>query len=128
MIQIQTDAAYHLNSHESAAGIVFVKDGKQQQFNGRLPDCQNNHEAEFQALLWGLKQVQQELAPSQLVEIQSDSKILISSLQKGYAKHYQELVNQILEYLPNQELTFFIWVKDGANKGPHQLAWQSLNK
>ncbi|CAK1239235.1 Ribonuclease HI (RnhA) [Fructobacillus fructosus] len=128
MIQIQTDAAYRPSSQETAAGIVFVKDRKQAQMSGQLKPCRDNHEAEFQALIWGLTQVQKELDAKQLIEIQSDSKILVSSLQKGYAKHFQEYVDQILALLPNPELTFFVWVKDADNKGPHQLAWQKLNK
>lgn len=128
MIQIQTDAAYRPSSQETAAGIVFVKDRKQEQMSGRLEPCRDNHEAEFQALIWGLTQVQKELDAKQLVEIQSDSKILVSSLQKGYAKHFQEYVDQILALLPSPELTFFVWVKDAENKGSHQLAWQRLNK
>ncbi|MBS9335879.1 ribonuclease HI family protein [Fructobacillus papyrifericola] len=128
MIQIQTDAAFRQDTKEAAAGIVFVKDKIQQALKGPLPPCQDNHQAEFLALIWGLKQVQEELKDGSLIEIQSDSKLLVSSLQKRYAKHYQEEVDAILDLLPNPELTFFVWVRDGQNKGPHQLAWQRLNQ
>ncbi|MCK8616923.1 reverse transcriptase-like protein [Fructobacillus sp. M158] len=127
MIQIQTDAAFRQETKETSAGIVFVKDGQQQPIKGQLPNCQDNHEAEFKALIWGLQQVQSQLEKGQLIEIQSDSKLLIASLQKRYAKHYQEAVDAIFSLLPSPELTFFVWVKDGDNKGPHQLAWQVLN-
>ncbi|MBS9334800.1 ribonuclease HI family protein [Fructobacillus sp. M1-13] len=127
MIQIQTDAAFRQATNEAAAGIVFIKDKVQKPLAGPLSPCQNNHEAEFKALLWGLQQINDQLDEKQVLEIQSDSKILVDALQKRYAKHFQELVDAILALIPNLELTFFVWVKDKDNKGPHQLAWQVLN-
>lgn len=128
MIQIQTDAAFRQSTKEAAAGIVFVKNKEQMPLKGSLNNCQSNHEAEFQALIWGLKQLQAELNENEMIQIQSDSEILVNSLQKQYAKHYQKEVDEILRMLPDLDMVFFIWVPDSKNKGPHQLAWQVLNQ
>ncbi|MFC4760646.1 ribonuclease HI family protein [Fructobacillus durionis] len=128
MIQIQTDAAFRQSTKESAAGIVFVKNKEQIPLKSSLKHCESNHEAEFQALIWGLKQVQAELNDNEIIQIQSDSEILVTSLQKQYAKHYQKEVDEILGLLPNLDMVFFIWIPDNKNKGPHQLAWQVLNQ
>ncbi|MBS9338305.1 ribonuclease HI family protein [Fructobacillus sp. M2-14] len=128
MIQIQTDAAFRKRDEKASAGIIFIKDKVQHPYATILDKCTDNHEAEFMALLFGLKTVQAELSKTEMLEIQSDSKLLVSSMQKRYAKHYQEYVDEILAMLPNPELTFFVWVKDSNNRGPHDLALRALKK
>ncbi|MCO0831603.1 ribonuclease HI family protein [Fructobacillus sp. W13] len=128
MIQIQTDAAFRQKDEKASAGIVFIKNKKQHPYSTILDECADNHEAEFKALLFGLKTVQAELSKDEMLEIQSDSKLLVDALQKRYAKHYQDFVDAIFALLPNPDLTFFVWVKDANNRGPHDLANQALKK
>ncbi|WP_207657363.1 ribonuclease HI family protein [Fructobacillus tropaeoli] len=126
VIRLAIDAAYQKDSHHASAGLVLVQDGQQYQKKVRLAGCEDNHKAEFLALLWAIKSELAILKTSQLVEIISDSKILVSSMQKGYAKHYQKEVDLILALLPNPDLTFYTWVSDRKNQGPHHLAMQAL--
>lgn len=127
-MRLAIDAAYQSDSHRASAGLVLVQNGQQRQEKTRLADCQSNHEAEFLALIWAIKLELDQLKTAPILEVVSDSKILVSSLQKQYAKHYQKEVDLIFALLPKPELTFFTWVPDRKNLGPHHLAMQALQE
>lgn len=52
MYTLYTDAATNIDTQHSAAGILIIHAGKQQQLHAQLPDGDNHH-AEFYAALAG---------------------------------------------------------------------------
>ncbi|GAP00194.1 reverse transcriptase-like protein [Fructobacillus ficulneus] len=128
MIHLAIDAAFQHDTHQASAGLVLKQNGQQDQDKTILDTCIDNHQAEFLALIWALSNYQDQLKADGLLEVLSDSKILVASLQKGYAKNYQKEVDLILNLLPNPATTFFTWVPEKQNLGPHHLALQALKK
>ncbi|MDF7637087.1 reverse transcriptase-like protein [Leuconostocaceae bacterium ESL0958] len=129
MLTLAIDAAFQAPTGRTSAGYVAHEAGQPQaQKKTRLANAQDNHEAEFAALLWAIGDLQPRIARSPILKIQSDSKLLIDALEKNYAKHYQAAVDQIIQALPAQITIILSWVPEKDNRGPHQLALQALAK
>ena len=123
MLTLYVDAAREPNTGLSAAGAVLIQQKRQQQFKSPLFESLDNHAAEFQALIWALKQ----LPPNtDILTIYSDSKLLVEALHKQYAKHYQPEVDDILALLASRTLVLSQWLPEKDNLGAHNLALQAL--
>ncbi|MCH5461430.1 ribonuclease HI family protein [Lactobacillus sp. LC28-10] len=130
MYTLYTDAATNNVTNHSAAGILIVHNGVQQQLRAGLPDS-DNHLAEFHAALAGfdaLLQLVNGTAQSLTVQYFTDSKIVADSVEKRYAKHYQELVDQLLAKQAQFNLVITQWVPEKQNQGAHHLAQQALHE
>lgn len=57
MITLYVDAARDVSTGRSSAGAVLIIDKVQKQLKTVLRETVNNHEAEFLAVLWALKQL-----------------------------------------------------------------------
>ncbi|MCK8624123.1 RNase H family protein [Apilactobacillus xinyiensis] len=130
MIKLYTDAATMNLSGKSAAGILIIKNGKQQQI--KLPlESKDNHLAEFEACKLGFELVYNQYTDETSQEIicyYTDSKIVYQSLEKNYAKHYQAQVDAIKKYQISYQLVINNWISDKKNEGAHKLAQQALHK
>ncbi|MBZ5985065.1 ribonuclease HI family protein [Leuconostoc gelidum subsp. gasicomitatum] len=123
MIKIFVDAARNIQTGQSAAGAVIITNNKQRQLKTSLPDTQNNQEAEFLALIWALKTLD---STTDIIQLYSDSQILIDAIHKNYAKHYQIYVDEISTLVCLHKLFLSQWLPEKENLGAHNLALQAL--
>ena len=130
MYTLYTDAATNIDTQHSAAGILIIHAGKQQQLYAQLPDGDNHH-AEFYAALAGfnaLLETVNDAAKNVTVQYFTDSKIVAESVEKRYAKHYQDLVDQLLAKQAQFGLVITQWLPEKQNQGAHNLAQQALHE
>ncbi|MTV81151.1 reverse transcriptase-like protein [Secundilactobacillus folii] len=129
MYTLYTDAATDTDTAQSAAGILIVHAGQQQQLKAVLPNGDNHH-AEFYAALAGFDALLKRLDNPQSVSVRyfTDSKIVADSLAKRYAKHYQKLVDELLSKQAQFNLVINQWVPEKQNQGAHNLAQQALRQ
>ncbi|WP_125707932.1 ribonuclease HI family protein [Lacticaseibacillus porcinae] len=125
MIKLNTDAATLGNPGPAGAGILIVANGQQDQSHLHLPNM-SNHEAEFAAAIAGFKRLHA-LNLQGLVSFASDSKLVIQSLDKRYAKHYQPQVDELLALIESFDQVLWQWVPERENRGAHMLAQQGLH-
>lgn len=126
MFKLYTDAATMNNSGNSSCGILIVHDSEQYQEKLKL-NSKDNHEAEFEACLLGFKAISPLTNKDSIIVYYTDSKIVHESLEKQYAKHYQEYVDYILEEQSKYSMVINNWIPDTKNEGAHNLATQALH-
>lgn len=127
MIHINTDAAVRGNPGPAVGGILIVNNHQQLQLTTDL-GILDNHRAEFMAAIWGFTYLNQHYANDEIVSFQSDSKLLIDSLNKRYAKHYRTELNDLLALQTKFALVLNQWVPESQNTGAHHLALAALQK
>lgn len=125
MITIYVDAARDIKTGQSAAGAVIVINKQQRQLKSLLPDTKDNQEAEFRALIWVLKMC---ATSTDMIQLYSDSQLLIDAINKNYAKHYQIYVDEISALLKSHALLLSQWLPEKENLGAHKLALQALQQ
>ncbi|MDO4432428.1 MAG: reverse transcriptase-like protein [Aerococcaceae bacterium] len=128
MYKVYVDAAYNPKQQSAAIACNAIKDGKQHTQTHYLPHVQDNHEAEFQAMLLALQLLETLDATQELVTLYSDSKIVVQSIEKRYAKDevYAKWLTEILEKMDRHQLLFINWIADKDNKAADHLARQAL--
>ncbi|MCX2454901.1 ribonuclease HI family protein [Lacticaseibacillus nasuensis] len=126
MIRLYTDAATKGNFGPGGLGIMISATGVHDQTHQALPPM-TNHEAEFEAAIAGLLRVQA-LGLTGSVALYTDSKLVISALDKRYAKHYADYVTKLLAVADQFSSLFWQWVPDHQNHGAHDLALQGLHE
>lgn len=130
MIKINTDAAYNPNTQETGIGIHIVHDNHRELIKIFVSEVTDNHIAEFIALIAAINYIQTNLDTNQIITYQSDSKIVIQSIEKQYVKNieYKKLLDYILSII-NEYPTFFAsWIPEAQNRGADSLAKQALRK
>lgn len=127
MLEIYVDAASAGNPGPSAIGVYIKGEGHQLKI-GEYIGISNNHVAEFIALIRGLQQAQK--LGSSIVSVRSDSKIVVSAVEKQYVKNedYQPLLQQALALTQQFELFFIKWIPDTQNKAADALARQAIQQ
>ena len=58
----------------------------------------------------------------------TDSRLLADAIGKGYAKHYQPELDQLLERIDALPTVVTQWVSESQNPGAHSLANQALQR
>lgn len=108
MIKINTDAAFNPKTQESGIGIQINHGQQQELIKIHISEVMDNHVAEFLALIGALNYVKTHLDINQIIMYQSDSKIVIQSIEKKFAKNkeYKKLLDYILKII-NDSPTFF---------------------
>ncbi len=130
MIRIYTDAAVKGNPGPVGIGIVIVRNNEQTQLSIPLDDKLDNHQAEFQAVIQGLKWLIQKNWTNELTFCYTDSQIVAQSIEKEYAKdiYFQNSVTEILSLMRSFSYISIDWIPESENKGADNLAKQALNK
>jgi len=129
VFSLYTDAATQPQSGLSAGGILIIHDHEQTQLKSRL-SATNNHAAEFEIARLGfqrLAEIAGDACATTTVLFYTDSQIVSDSLQKHYAKHYQNLVDALLAAQAPFQLVLTQWVPEKQNQGAHTLANQALH-
>lgn len=127
MLEIYIDAASAGNPGPSGIGIYIKGEGHQLKISEYIGET-NNHIAEFSALIRGLEEAVK--LGSQLVSMRSDSKIVVSSLEKEYVKNeeYKPYLERALQLAEEIELFFIKWIPDSQNKAADALAREAIHK
>lgn len=127
MIKLYTDAAVNQQTGQAAIGILIIQNGHQTQIKQRIPSM-NNHRAEFTAAIIGFQTlINLKVATTEFVFYYTDSQIVIDSINKAYAKHFEELTNQLLSLQSHFTTVINTWIPDAKNHGAHNLANQALH-
>lgn len=128
MIKLYTDAAFNPKTYEAGIGIQIASDNIQINRKIYLSNAFDNHWAEFVGLLAALNYIEATKGSDQIIQFNSDSKILIESLEKKYSKHveYKQVLELIMEKVVNNDLFFPKWIPESENKGADTLAKQAL--
>ncbi len=113
MLRIYVDAATKGNPGESGGGIVYLTDQSRQQLHVPL-GIVSNHEAEFKVLIEALKQAIANEDNQQTVLLHSDSKIVVQTIEKNYAKNekYQPYLAEYQQLEKNFPLLLIKWLPE----------------
>lgn len=127
MLEIYIDAASAGNPGPSGIGIFIKGEGHHIRISEYIGEA-NNHVAEFMALIRGLEEAVK-LGP-QLVSMRSDSKIVVSSVEKEYVKNeeYKPYLDRALQLIGQIDLFFIKWIPDNQNKAADALAREAIQK
>ncbi len=127
MLEVFIDGASAGNPGPSGIGIFIKGEGHLIKISEPI-GLTDNHHAEFLALVRALKEIQP-LNP-QLVSLKSDSKIVLSSIEKRYVKKesFQLLLQEALEIIDTVPLFFTKWISDHENRAADTLARQAIQK
>ncbi|WP_214463793.1 ribonuclease HI family protein [Levilactobacillus brevis] len=128
MYTLYTDAATQPQTGLSAGGILIIHDHQQTQVKTTL-QATTNHQAEFETARIGFERLLAVVTdPAQVtVLFYTDSQLVSDSLAKHYAKHYQSLVDALLQAQAPFQLVLTQWVPEKQNQGAHTLANQALH-
>lgn len=130
MLKIYTDAATKGNPGPSGIGFVIVGEDQHEQVAVPLQGIYSNHEAEFIALIKGLSYVIEHNMENQLLQIFSDSKIVVSAVEKKYVRNenFKPYLKELIQLLNCFDVYLIHWIPDAQNKGADNLARQALRK
>jgi len=124
-MQLYTDAATAAD-HRSAAGILLINNGQQQQYHSPLP-VSDNHTAEFLAAITGFKILIETFGPQQTIFFYTDSQIVAESIDKAYSSHFAVELATLLALQDQCQLVVTQWIPESQNHGAHELAQQGLH-
>ncbi|MEY8370549.1 ribonuclease HI family protein [Aerococcaceae bacterium 50-4] len=130
MLKVAIDGSVDGQFGPAGIGMVLVHDGQQKQLKFPLEGEMDNHEAEFQALLLLLKQLEDLNLQNEWILCQTDSKIVFDAVNKRFHKRdpYKSLLEQILQKLNHFPMFTLKWVPDQANRGADNLARQAMHQ
>lgn len=127
MLEVYIDGASAGNPGKSGIGIFIKGEGHLIKISEPI-NVTDNHHAEFQALVRGLKEAVA-LKPS-IVSVRSDSKIVVASIEKRYVKKdtYKIWLDEALALIDQLPLFFIKWIPDDQNKAADALAREAIQK
>jgi len=125
MIEVYIDGASAGNPGPSGAGIFINNNGEVHRHSIPLGNLEN-HEAEYQALLHGLKICLHH--NYRVVSFRTDSQLISQAIEKEFVKNkrYSPLLAQALELTAQFELFFLKWIPSSENKAADQLARRAI--
>ena len=88
----------------------------------------DNHRAEFEALLYGLRHLKKQNRQNQLVFCYTDSKLVAESIRKKYTKKagHKLYLEETLQELAAFTNFYLEWIPEKENKGADNLAKKAL--
>lgn len=127
MLEIYIDGASAGNPGPSGIGIFIKGEGHLIKISEHIGEC-DNHRAEFHACIRALQEAI--LLESSIISLRSDSKIVVSSIEKRYVKNeqYKPLLDKILQLADQFELFFVKWIPDKENRAADALAREAIIK
>lgn len=127
MIKIYTDAATKNNPGPTGLGVLILVNHQQIQLTDHVPSA-SNHTGEFLAAQLGFRYLVNHFAADEVVLFYTDSRLLSDAVGKNHAKHYAELLNQLLALMNHFTTVITQWVPEAENHGAHHLANQALHQ
>ena len=125
MIKLYTDAGLNTNLNLGVVAYVIKIDKKTYKY-ASPQNFDDNHYLEFLALKIALQNIIDNHWNNDIILIHSDSQIVIDSLTKNYSKHYQPILNDILELLKQFPTYFAKHIADKDNGAAHSLVHQKM--
>ncbi|MDR1568487.1 MAG: ribonuclease HI family protein [Streptococcaceae bacterium] len=127
MLKVYIDAA--VNEVRSAGGLLVVEAGKQVQKQLELQSL-DNHEAEFEMLIYALKWLLAEQKQTENIFIYTDSKAVVLAIDKNYSKNPRLLpyLDQFNQLTTQFHLLLIEWIPEAKNKGADTLAKKKLRR
>lgn len=127
MLEVYIDGASAGNPGPSGIGLFLKGDGHQIKISEPI-GITNNHQAEFIALVRGLEEAKK--TGTKFVSMRSDSKIVVSSIEKNYVKNeeFKPYLEQALALIEDFDLYFIKWIPDKENKAADALAREAILK
>lgn len=125
MLKLYTDAGLNTNLNLGVVAYVIKRDNNIYQTSTRH-DNTDNHYLEFLALKLALSKIIENHWNNEILFIHSDSQIVIDSLEKNYSKHYQPILDDILEQLDQFPSYFAKHIADKDNRAAHALVHQEM--
>ncbi len=135
-IIIYTDGGSRGNPGPAAIGVLFCNEKGQEikQYSDYLGDNFTNNEAEYQAVIFGLKKFKalfgKKLAKNSEIEIRSDSELLVKQLKAQY-KVLDSKIQQLFLEIWNLQFDFqkikFKLIPREKNKEADRLANEALD-
>ena len=122
MIKLYTDAATKGNPGPTGLGMLVVKDGQQQQLKAFLPRASNA------AAIEGFAYLKKHFSNQETVLFYTDSRLLSDAVGKEHARHYENVLNELLTSMDDFKTVVVQWVPEKENQGAHQLANQALHE
>lgn len=127
LIKMYVDAATKSQQGPSCAGILWVENKQTQEkklFLGQM----SNHEAEFLAVIHGLKWLKEKNKQNEFITLYTDSKVVVSTIEKGYVKNplFAPFLQRLKFLLADFSNLSVQWQADTLHKGAHTLAQQAL--
>ncbi|AYC29434.1 ribonuclease HI family protein [Paenisporosarcina cavernae] len=125
MLEVYTDGASAGNPGPSGIGVYITGEGHQIRLKKSIGES-TNHQAEFDALLFGLQEAQK--LHSDIVSARTDSKIVVQAIEKRYAKDpiFAVKLEEILALVDSFPLFFIKWIPEKENKTADLLAKSAI--
>lgn len=125
MLEVYIDGASAGNPGPSGIGIFIKGEGHHIKISEFIGDT-NNHLAEFSALIRALEEAVK--LGSSIVSVRSDSKIVVSSIEKQYVKNdeYKPYLEKAITISEQFDLFFIKWIPDKENKAADALAREAI--
>ena len=121
------DGASRGNPGVSGIGVSILKEGKEVAFISKSIGEKTNNEAEYTALLEGLKKVEQF---REEVVICLDSQLVVKQIKGEYrvkAAKVKPLFTQVKQELENITLKDIMWIPREENKRADELANEAID-
>jgi ribonuclease HI len=125
MIKLYTDAGLNTNQNLAAIAFVYQSEDISKKFV-RPEKNMDNHYLEFLAVQVALTDLIDAHLNNDILQLCSDSQIVIDSINKNYSKHYQPMVDVIMPLLEQFPAYFTKHIADKDNKQAHSLIHQEL--
>jgi len=125
MIKLYTDAGLNTNLNLGVISYV-IRDNKDIYKEALHKNINDNHYLEFLALKIALEKIISIHLNNEIILIHSDSQIVIDSLDKRYSKHYQAILDDILNLLDEFPSFFAKHIADKDNREAHALVHQKM--
>ncbi|MEW9501850.1 reverse transcriptase-like protein [Jeotgalibacillus marinus] len=127
MIELFIDGASAGNPGKSGAGI-FIKNAQHTKKHAIPLRAMNNHEAEYEALIHGLKLCLP--FKDQIISCKTDSIAVFGAVEKRFIKNkqYARYLDEMIPLLDQFDLFFIKWIPSKENKVADALARQAIHK
>lgn len=125
MIEVYVDGASAGNPGRSGAGIFIKGNGLNERYSVPL-EVMSNHEAEFHALIHGLKICLKH--DFQIVSFRTDSQLVNEAVEREKVKseQFSILLQEALKLTREFELFFLKWIPGRENKVADELAKRAI--
>ena len=127
MLEVYIDGASAGNPGPSGIGLFLKGEGHLIKISEPIGNT-NNHQAEFTALVRGLEEAKK--IGASFVSMRSDSKIVVSSIEKNYVKNeeFKPFLQRAQLLIDQFDLFFIKWIPDKENKAADALAREAILK
>ncbi|MCW1928139.1 reverse transcriptase-like protein [Bhargavaea beijingensis] len=127
MLEVYVDGAAAGNPGPAGIGVLIRGEGHEVRVSEPLEDL-DNHTAEFRAFVRGVEEAAK--LTSGLVSVRSDSKAVVSAVEKRYAKNpvHMDMLERALRIADGFDFFFIKWIPDSQNRAADALARAAIRR